>query len=576
MENDEWVEDGIDSENFDDVFVVPLRMTRADEFEAAGRWDMVEQYLAGNISRAEAEEELGVKGSRFRDLCRDFRRSANHLGMVKGKRGPKPGTSRTPAHYIPILEAAYKLAFRSKRASVAAVKREADKRAKALGLPPLTTHQVRTFVLAIPKRDRDKRRLGKDEYKQKYETRVGSRVVTRLNEVWQMDHTQIDLLVVDEVDRTRIIGRPWVTMIMCVLTRVIVGFYISLRYPNLDTVAAALVFAILDKDQKLVASGKKPGMYPACGLPEIIYTDNAAEFVSDYLKIKLKRYGVKWEHRPKDKKFYGGAIERVIGTFMTRHVHFLPGATGSNVGEREAFESEYNAKFDIKQLATWFFHRVIVYHGTIHRALGHSPRRAWEREELKLNGVPRRIVGVKNEIAFRMAFLPSSTQKHPVTRLGVYFAGRQYMSDDLLPYVSTGETYEVKYNPLGDLSEIWVNVADDQYIWAGCVKCREGLSDNWESYTERRDYLRHNPVLKGQTPGSLDWDDEHAFDSYNESRMIEEAVEAQHKEYKKSKVVKSQKASQKKLDSESEEKLLPDTNLLTSSIPKIRTNDFDF
>ena len=88
--------------------------------------------------------------------------------------------------------------------------------------------------------------------------------------------------------------------------------------------------------------------------------------------------------------------------------------------------------------------------------------------------------------------------------------------------------------------------------------------------------MRHNPVLKGQTPGSLDWDDEHAFDSYNESRMIEEAVEAQHKEYKKSKVVKSQKASQKKLDSESEEKLLPDTNLLTSNVPKIITNDFDF
>ncbi|WP_024690593.1 DDE-type integrase/transposase/recombinase [Pseudomonas tremae] len=576
MAEDPWSEDGIDTDSFDDVFVVPPRMTREDEFEAARRWDIVEQFLAGNLSRYEAESELGVKGSRFRDLCRDFKRSANHLGMVRGKRGPKPGTSRTPPHYLPILQASYKAAFRSKRASVAAVKREADLRAKAAGLPPLTTHQVRTFVLAIPKRDRDKRQLGKDEFKQKHEVRVGSRIVSRLNEVWQMDHTQVDLLVVDEFDRNRIIGRPWVTMIICVLTRVIVGFYLSMRYPNLNTVAAALVFAVLDKDQRLVDHGKKPGIYPACGLPEIIHTDNAAEFVSDYLKIKLKRYGVKWEHRPKHKKFYGGAIERVIGTFMTRHVHFLPGATGSNVGEREAFESEYNAKFDFKQLVNWFFHRVIVYHGTIHRALGHSPRTAWNREALKLTAVPRRIIGIQNETAFRMTFLPSDTQNHPVTRLGVYFAGRQYMSKELLPYVSSGEDYEIKYNPLGSLSEIWVIVSDELYIRAECVICRDGLSENWEAYTERRDYLRHNPVLKGQTPGSLDWSDEHAFDSHEESRRIEEEVEEQHKAYKKSQSPKSKKARQENIDSRSEEELPAVTNALTPAIPKIRTNDYDF
>lgn len=571
-----WGEDYADIDSFEDIFVVPPRMTAEDEFEASLRWDCVEQFLEGNLSRADAESELGVKSSRFRDLCRAYKRSANHLGMVKGKRGPKPGSSRTPPQYIAILEASYKVAFKSKRASVAAVKREADSRAKAAGLPPLTTHQVRTFVLAIPKKERDKRRLGKDELKQKYEARVGSRVVTRLNEVWQMDHTQVDLLLVDEFDRGRIIGRPWVTMIICVLTRFIVGFYLSLRYPNLDTVAAALVFAVLDKDQKLVEHGKKPGSYPACGLPEIIHTDNAAEFVSDYLKIKLKRYGVKWEHRPKDKKFYGGSIERVIGTFMTRHVHFLPGSTGSNVGEREAFESEYNAKFNFKQFANWFFRRVIVYHGTIHRALGHSPRTAWKREALKLAGVPRRVVGIKNETAFRMAFLPSSTQNHPVTRLGVYFAGRQYMSPELLPYVSSGETYEIKYNPLGDLSEIWVNVSHEVYIWAECVICKEGLSDNWESYTERRDYLRHNPVLKGQTAGSLDWNDEHVFDAYEESRRIEETVEAEHKAYKKSQSSNSKKASETKVTSSPEEESPNSTGTLTSAIPKIRTNRFDF
>jgi putative transposase len=516
----------------DDIVCIPSRMTNEDESEAYSRSLILEQYFSKSLSRGEAQEALGVKKSRFRDLCRIYKSVTSHLGLVKGKRGPKPGSSRTPQEYIPILEAAYKVAYRTKRASVAGVKREADVRAKGKGLLPLTTHQVRTFVLSKTQKDLDKRKLGKDEYKQKHELRVGKRIVTRLNDVWEMDHTQVDILLVDELDRNRIIGRPWVTMIICALTRVIIGFYLTLRNPNFDSVGAALIFAVLDKEKILVKHGKKSGIYPFCGLPKLIYTDNAAEFVSDYLKVRCARYKIKWDHRPIGKKHYGGTIERVIGRFMTSDVHFLPGATGSNVTEREAFESEHNAKFDFAQFGHWFFSRVVAYNGTIHASLHCSPRRAWDRELAKCPDSLRRIVGEENELLFRMTFLPSDTVTHKIGRTGIYFAGRRYMSDELKEYVGLNHDYEIKYDPMGDLSKIWVKFSDDRYVVGYCIHSREGLSDNWEAYTERRDFLRHHPVLPGQTLGSYDWEDVHAFDAHVESRRIESAVEKGHRAFR--------------------------------------------
>ncbi|MNF64159.1 Transposon Tn7 transposition protein TnsB [compost metagenome] len=458
------------------------------------------------------------------------------------------------------------------------MKREADARAKAIGLLPLTTHQVGKFVSSKTQKDRDKRKMGKDEYKQKHELRIGKRIVTSLNEVWEMDHTQVDLLLVDELDRNRIIGRPWVTMIICVLTKVIVGFYLTLRHPNFDSVGAALIFAVLDKEKNLIKYGKKSGVYPFCGLPKLIYTDNAAEFVSDYLKVRCGRYGIKWDHRPIGKKHYGGTIERVIGRFMTSDVHFLPGATGSNVTEREAFESEHNAKFDFIQFGHWFFSRVVAYHGTIHASLRCSPRKAWDRELIKSPASLKRIVGEENEELFRMTFLPSDSMTHKIGRTGIFFAGRRYMSDELKEYVGLNHDYEIKYDPMGDLSKIWVKFSEDRYVVADCINSREGLSDKWEAYTEKRDFLRHHPVLPGQTLGSYDWEDVHAFDAHEESREIEKAVEKVHRGLGRGEKGNEISESQKR-------DFLPNTkqkseevpgSAITDIIPIIRSSEGDF
>lgn len=66
----------------------------------------------------------------------------------------------------------------------------------------------------------------------------------------QADHTPVDLIVVDEVNRLPI-GRPWVTIIFDVATRAVLGFHATLEAPSAASVAMALSMACLPKSKWL-------------------------------------------------------------------------------------------------------------------------------------------------------------------------------------------------------------------------------------------------------------------------------------------------------------------------------------
>ena len=65
-------------------------------------------------------------------------------------------------------------------------------------------------------------------------------------EVVQIDHTPVDVIVVDEAHRLPI-GRPWLTLAIDVATRVVVGFYVSLEAPSSTSVALCLTHAVLPR-----------------------------------------------------------------------------------------------------------------------------------------------------------------------------------------------------------------------------------------------------------------------------------------------------------------------------------------
>jgi putative transposase len=132
--------------------------------------------------------------------------------------------------------------------------------------------------------------------------------------VLQMDHTPVDVIVVDAVHRQPI-GRPYLTLAIDVFSRCIAGFSLSLDAPSAVSVGLCLTHAALEKDAWLAARGIT-GTWPIWGKPETLAVDNGPEFHSAALRRGCEQHGIALVHRPVGQPQYGGIVERVLGTFM--------------------------------------------------------------------------------------------------------------------------------------------------------------------------------------------------------------------------------------------------------------------
>ena len=118
-------------------------------------------------------------------------------------------------------------------------------------------------------------------------------MTTPLGQV-QIDHTVIDLIVVDERDRQPI-GRPYLTIVIDVLTRCVLGMVVTLEAPSSVSVGLSLTHAACDKRPWLEGLHVEID-WPMSGKPKQLYVDNAPEFKSEALRCGCVRYPGKNRH----------------------------------------------------------------------------------------------------------------------------------------------------------------------------------------------------------------------------------------------------------------------------------------
>jgi putative transposase len=104
-------------------------------------------------------------------------------------------------------------------------------------------------------------------------------LVERSNQVWQIDHTKLDNLLVDADDN--MLGCVWITSVIDSYSSCIMGYYLSFMSAGSHEVALALRHAMLPKHYGAEYELLKE--WEVCGLPEYIVTDRAKEFKSGHL-----------------------------------------------------------------------------------------------------------------------------------------------------------------------------------------------------------------------------------------------------------------------------------------------------
>lgn len=406
-------------------------------------------------TRAKVQEAGRVLGLSVQQTYRSlalYRKNPVTASLVPGKPGPGKGTRRFAPRMEEIIERATQAIYaRPERPTLDRLRREVRQDCQAAGLKAPSRKALAARVSARVPREMVRAREGADVARQRFApVREGPRPAAPLRFV-QADHTRVDLVVVD--DRWRLpLGRPWLTLLLDVFTRCVLGLYVSFDAPSAVGVALAMAQAVLPKDEWLAFRGIGLA-WPMHGLPAVLHLDNAREFRSRALRLGCEQHGVSIEHRPPATPRFGGHIERLMGTLMGR-IHALPGTTFSNVAERGDYPSEQRAVLTLAEFEKVLALEVLgPYHNEVHSALGRTPAAAWAEGAAVVTTPPRMP---PDRAAFVLDFLP--WEERVVRRDGLHLFNILYYHGALETLIGAEDgRVRVKYDPR-DLGRVFAEL----------------------------------------------------------------------------------------------------------------------
>lgn len=445
---------------------------------AATRYAILKDYKSGHLNAKKAMSMLGVQKTVFYQLIRRMEGSTSYRTIVTDSPGRKDGLMVANSEVLKLIEEMFLEHWPdSKKISVVwkACQAQADNRRM---LRP-SYHTVKRWIYSKGEALLYAMSHSTDQTKQRYEARAGYKVTTRPLEWVQFDHTVVDLLVVDENDRSVIIGRPWISLAVDLHTRVVLGFYLSFLPPSAVSVAMLMESCVLPKDQFLAKLELPAHLLPMYGLPEVIHTDNAKEFISDVFVLNAKEFEIDVQHRDIPKKHQGGHIESLIGKLMLNTIHGLPGSTGSNTVQRKHLRSAKRAGITLTGLREILCYHFHAYHHTKHSALGKTPDEAFTGYFAKHAGP--RLLDVAQHEEFKYRFYPEIHDKQIVPE-GIELFRRFYFSSAIKSRIR--EKVQVKYDPY-DISFIYVKL-DGTWTKIPCLRNNFNKSADFETYRWQR------------------------------------------------------------------------------------------
>lgn len=305
------------------------------------------------------------------------------------------------------------------------VERENKLRPTELQLPVPTFRVVKRAIDAISAFDKHAARYGHMAAIRKFRSVLYLNVSSRPLECAEMDHTRLDLFVVD--DETGIPwGRPWLTICIDAYTRCILGIYIGFEPPSFLTVARCLKHAFIPKVDLQEIYPDIDNTWDAHGVMEKLIVDNGLEFHSGSLDAVCFSLGIDLQFTPRKTPWWKGKIERFNGTLNRGVAHGNPGTTFANIFEKDDYNPAEHAVITLGTMKT-IIHKWIadVYHQRPHRSLDNVPPTIkWASsiatEDIKLPEDPSQLDAIMGKVEERV-----------LTHKGIEYEGLLYNCPEL-------------------------------------------------------------------------------------------------------------------------------------------------
>ena len=158
---------------------------------------------------------------------------------------------------------------------------------------------------------------------------------------YEIDATIADIYLVADDDRSRILGRPILYVVVDVFSRMVVGFYIGFHNPSYVVAMQAIVNACSDKVSlcKLLGIDIQPEQWPTIGLPDTILADRG-EMMSHQVERLIHGYNIRIENAPAYRGDAKGIVERYFRTLQAEFKPYAPGVVKGNRIQKHG-ESDY-------------------------------------------------------------------------------------------------------------------------------------------------------------------------------------------------------------------------------------------
>jgi putative transposase len=396
-------------------------LTEQQRAVAAQRWAVLQPHVRDEVPLAVAAREAGVPLRNAERWLARYR-VGGLAALARGARADQ-GRRRVPSELVRLIEG---LALCRPRPSVATITRRVGQAAAEHGWSVPSYSTVYAIVAGLDPQLLTLAHDGPVALRDRYEL-VYRRQSERPNALWQADHTELDLLVLDADGAP---ARPWLTVVLDDCSRAVAGYTVFLGAPSALNLSLALRQAIWRKAD--------PG-WAVHGIPDVLYADHGSDFISDHLTQVAVDLHIDLVHSIVGRPQGRGKLERFFGSLTTELLPELPGhlVRGQPASPPALTMPQLDAV-----LGRWI---TATYHHRPHSETGLPPQEAW----LADGWLPRTPESLDDlDLLLVMVAKP-----RVVHRDGIRFQGLRYLDPTLAAYV--GEPVTIRYDPR-DLGEVRV------------------------------------------------------------------------------------------------------------------------
>lgn len=270
---------------------------------------------------------------------------------------------------------------------------------------------------------------------------------------FQMDATQADIYLVSRLDKTAVIGRPYIYMAVDTATQLIAGIYVGLDAGE-QAVINCLANAAMDKvsccQQYDIEITKD--MWPNTGLPGEIITDKGREFIGTRMNELIIKYGIEFESLPPFRPDGKSLVEKSFDLIQQKYKPLLrgKGVIEADAQERWAVDYRSQATLNLEEFTKVVIHCVLYLNRSRiiqNCKIAEATPTAAELWKWYLGENQSMVIPVEGEKLYQFGLPRKQTT---LTRKGINNNGLWYVSVEykkLLEQHRIGEKIQIAYDP---------------------------------------------------------------------------------------------------------------------------------